>query len=275
MDQGEALAQIRRAVEALERVERAPAPLDLSGQDVIAIPFYFTTNKARNEVTRRVFRHLRRVADEVGARVIGVGSEGKVSRSLWCEVFDEVDYHEYPQTWTRVTGAGSPQLRAKFDETVRRARVFNPRRVFIGGSDDVIPVEWWREAWKSEADLVGVSGGARIVRLHQTRPIASTVADWGGTYGWAPEVEFCGGGIVLGRDLLDAWNWAPFSEPNCEIGVEKRAREEHWIVEAIEGRYWSIKVPQAVLNEASRATRAGAVAVNAQAAWTELWESLA
>jgi hypothetical protein len=173
-----------------------------------------------------------------------------------------------------VTGAGSPGLRAKFDETVRRARIFNPRRVFIGGSDDVIPVEWWREAWKSEADLIGVSGGARIVRLHQTRPVASAVTEWAGTYAWAPEVEFCGGGVVLGRDLLDAWNWAPFRDPNCEIGVEKRAREEHWIVEAIEGRYWSVKVPGAVLNEANRATRAGAVAVDARAEWTELWESL-
>lgn len=288
METDEALAQIRNAVEALDYQERqrrrissitrASITVEDIGQDVIAVPFYCYGSNARSEVTRRVFRHFRRVAEEVGARVIGLGSEGQVSRALWCEIFDEVDYHEYPQTWVarHVGGAGSEGLRQKFDETVRRARVHNPARVFIGGSDDVIPMEWWRKAWKSEADLIGVGGGALIVR-YGPRAQSSQISVWDGRYGWAPDIEFCGAGVVMSRELLDGWGWAPFRDEHCEIGVERRAREEGWTVETIEGRFWAVKVQGAVLNEAARAGRAGARPVvdsGIRADWVELWDSL-
>jgi hypothetical protein len=292
VDDEQALAQIRNAVEILERHDRerrtlgpgssirtAHMTVEVVGQDVIAIPFYYAAHKVRSEITRRAFRHFRRVADEVGARVIGLGSEGLVSRALWCEIFDEVDYHEYPQTWNprQLGGAGSEGLRQKFDETVRRARVHNPSRVFIGGSDDVIPMQWWQAAWKSEADLIGVGGGAMIVR-YGARPDQSVISAWDGHYQWAPDIEFCGGGVVMSRDLLDSWEWAPFRDPHCEIGLERRARSEGWRVETIEGRFWAVKVQGAVLNEANRAGRAGAVAAlgaEVREEWIELWAGLA
>lgn len=285
MDDDEALAQIREALGVLERSTnpRPVVPVG-AGQDVIAIPFFFCANKARAEITRRVFHHLRGVAEELGARVIGLGSEGEVSRRVWCSVFDEMDYHEYPQPWTSgrqggaPSGAGSDGLRAKFDETVRRARVFDPRRVFIGGSDDVISLDWWRQAWKSEADLIGVTGGARIVR-YGIRPEQSVLMSWDGKYSWATDVEFCGGGVVMSRALLDGWRWAPFDEAGDEIRLERRAREEGWAVEAIPAEsFWAIKAPGAVLNEAARARRVGAAVVNdvaLRADWNELWKGLA
>lgn len=274
------LDEIARALDVLRRdrdrtvvASADPAP---GSTDVIAIPFFYAADRDRAEITRRAFRHFSDVAAEVGARVIGVGSEGKTSRALWCEIFDEVDYHEYPQCWTARTvgGGGSDGLRAKFDETVRRARVHNPGRVFIGGSDDFIPVEWWRKAWASEADLVGVSGGANIVQF-APRAVASRIEMWDGRYPHAPDIEFCGGGVVMSRDLLDAWGWAPFDATGDEVRIERRAREESWRVEAIEGRFWAVKARGAVLNEAGRSKRVGAVpAGGLRAEWMMMWEGL-
>lgn len=292
MEIDEALAQARHALEALDRAARSrPA---LSGQDVFVAPFFYAADKGRAEITRRVFRHWARVADELGARVIGVGSEGKVSRGLWCEVFDDIDYHEYPQCWRgSATGAGSVGLRAKFDEAIRRARIFNPERVFIGGSDDIIPADWFRAAWKSSADLVGVKGGAWVVEYRRVgsvpgrrvvaRRIESPlerdprIMEWDGRYGWAPDIEFCGGGVVMGREMLDDWGWAPFRDPSCEIGVERRAREEGWRVEAIEGRFFAVKAEGAVLNDAGRSNRIGARPAQPTVIteWRETWGGLA
>lgn len=283
MDTAGALADIRRAIEQIERVERdRDRPRSLAtGTDVIAIPFYYAAHRDRSEITRRAFRHFRRAAEVTGARVIGLGSEGKVSRDLWCETFDEVDYHEYPQCWRQpVSGAGSDGLRAKFDETVRRARVHDPARVFIGGSDDLIPLGWWEKAWASTADLVGVSGGAWIVN-YRPPPARCAIDEWDGRYPHAPDIEFCGGGVVLSRDLLEAWGWAPFDAAGDEIRIERRAREESWRVEAIPGRFHAVKVRGAVLNEPGRARRVGAHAIpgveQAEVAeeWRATWEGLA
>lgn len=223
---------------------------------VVALPFYWCTDRERATVTRRVFRHYRNIADQLGVRVTGIGSEGAVSRGLWCEYFDEIDYREYPQTFTANNG-GSDGLRGKFDETIRATRHLNPDRVFIGGSDDLIPVDWYAKAFQSEADLVGVTGGAVIVQMDRAMPVRSCT--WDGIYPNGRDVEFCGGGLVLSRKLLEAWGWAPFGQPGDEVGIERAAREQGFTLEGIAGRFFAVKCKR-VLNPYAIAGKLGAAA---------------
>jgi hypothetical protein len=206
--------------------------------------------------------------------VIGVGSEGEVSRNLFREFFDVSCYSEYPQNWVRIGAGGHPLLRAKFDETLRRAAIYNPNKVFIGGSDDLIDIDWFRRAFKSDADLIGVTGGAHVVRYIGGSHVE--ICDWDGTYPGHPDIELCGGGFVLSRRFLDAMDWAPFKDGSDEIGVERRARRMGYKVESIRSPFYAIKVPGAVLNDPRMAVKYGAQAAGAavRAEWHQLWDAL-
>lgn len=278
-----------RLVEAARVLSRQAADLEAAAADlsddvrlipivpapvwVMALPFFWAEDRERHEVTRRCFHHFRNVADALGMRVTGMGSEGAVSRALWAGIFDEIDYAEYPQNFV-ATNAGSVGLRAKFDESIRRTRYLNPDRVFIGGSDDIIPLDWFAKAFASDADLVGVTGGALIVGMQNREPTRSQL--WDGRYKSGKDLEFCGGGLVMSRRLLEAWEWAPFRDPSDEVGIERRARAEGWVVEGIAGRFYAIKCKQ-VLNSYSIGTRLGAVAqgMDEFRQFKQLWDSLA
>lgn len=208
--------------------------------NVLAIPFYFCTHPQRRLVTHKVFAHYAKIAADLGLATIGVGSEGDVSRDVWSEYFAD-GYIEHPQTFTAGVG-GSEGLRAKFDATVQAAQRFGPERVFIGGSDDILPPEFFAHAFASDADVVGITGGCRIVHDKQ-------IYEWDGCYDWAPEVTLCGGGLVLSRRLLDRWGWAPFSEQGDEMAIERRARGDGFTIEGVECGFWSVKTTGAVLND--------------------------
>jgi hypothetical protein len=240
---------------------------------VVALPFYWCADRERREVTRRIFHHYRNLADQLGVRITGVGSEGKVSRGLWIEFFDEVDYREYPQTFS-ATNSGGAGLREKFDETIRATRHLDPERVFIGGSDDLIPIDWYAKAFASDADLVGVTGGAVVIGMQRGQPNRSHV--WDGIYTHATDVEFCGGGLVLGRRLLDAWEWAPFAQPGDEVGIERAARAQGYLCEGIPGPFFAVKCGK-VLNGYNVAGRHGAQPGGTEvvAAFRAHWDALA
>lgn len=229
-------------------------PFDGSARWVVALPFYWCGDRERGEVTRRIFRHYAQLRDEIGVRVTGLGSEGKVSRAMWGEFFDDDDYREYPQTFT-ANHAGAEGLRAKFDETIRATRFLRPERVFIGGSDDLIDVDWFRKAFESDADLVGITGGATIVEMKNSQP--RYVLVWDGHYAHGTDVEFCGGGLVLSRGLLEAWGWAPFAQPGDEVGIERRARAEGRECAGYHGAFYAVKGGK-VLNPYSMARLHGA-----------------
>lgn len=283
MSQRAALSRLDRVTRELASIaDELAAPCKPSGaRDVLAIPFFYVADATRKAVTRKVFRHYANIAEKFDLAVVGVGSEGLLSRKLWCEFFPEVNYHEYPQIWTvSPGGAGSDGLRAKFDETVRAARVFDPERVFIGGSDDLITAGFFERAFTSNADLIGVGngpdGGVRIVRLRRRE-----VYDWDGSYRWAPDLEFCGGGLVLSRALLEEWEWAPFSDPGDEVGIERRARAQDARCEAFYPRrddfcFWAVKTEQAVLNGWKQVARMKPHRAprEAFAEFDELWSTL-
>lgn len=239
---------------------------------VVALPFYWCMDRDRLQATRRIFRHYQRLRDELGVRVTGVGSEGKLSRGLWGDFFDPIDYREYPQTF-QANHSGSEGLRAKFDETIRATRHLDPSRVFIGGSDDLIPLDWYAKAFASDADMVGVTGGAVIVGFQRFTPNRTYV--WNGVYPGSPDVEFCGGGLVLSRKLLEAWDWAPFDAPGDEVRLERRARSEGWACEGFDGRFYAVKCGRS-LNPVQVAQRLGAVDGGAEtmAEFRRVWDQL-
>lgn len=215
----------------------------------LTIPFYWAADPERGECTRKVFAHYQRVAD-LGIDVYGVGSEQDISRDLFCRYFPEANYVEFPQSWVWSPSGGRPELRRKFDACIEATRTADRSQVFIQGSDDLLTVEFFRHAMKSQADLVGVGGGAtggtRIVRL-----CTGEVVEWRGGYNWGSDLLFVGGILGLSRRLLDAWDWQPFSEPNDEVGVERRARDEGFTLEAFYGDRdgfvcWNVKTETAL-----------------------------
>jgi hypothetical protein len=273
----DAALTLRRAAADLEAVTAGltdTVRLEPIGEPlwVCALPFYFVGDRERREVTRRVFKHYRNMADQLGVRVTGMGSEGKVSRGLWCEFFDELDYREYPQDF-QANQSGSVGLRAKFDEAFRATRHLGPARVFMGGSDDLIPIDWYAKAFASDADLVGVTDGAVVVGLQRGNPSRTLV--WDGRYSHATDVLFCGGGLVFSRALLEKWGWAPFAQPSDEVGIERRARAEGWSVEGFPGPFFAVKC-QKVLNRFEVGQRLGAPAGDRRvlAEFMTLWNAL-
>lgn len=247
--------------------------------DVLAIPFYFVADPERCEVTRKVFGHYAKVAADLSLEVVGVGSEGARSRRLWGEFFPDANYREYRQRWQGSASAvGSRLLRLKFDATVRATRQFDPQRVFIIGSDDILTAGFFAEAVESHADLVGVAGGTRdAVRL--VRRSTEQVFVWDGRYPWAPDVACCGGGFGFSRRLLEEWRFAPFSEPGCEVGIERRARTDGASIltlppAARSFRFWAVKGESGVLNGWDDIGQLGLREAPLWTEFTDLWDAL-
>lgn len=268
---------LARLARELEDRPTARAP---TATNVLAIPFYFVADHDRRNVTRKVFAHYANVAAELDLAVVGLGSEGKLSRTLFAQHFPADNYREYPQPASRMTGAGNAVLRAKFDETVRAARPFNPARVFIIGSDDLIDSGFFAAALASDADLVGIGSGppdaVRIVRLARRE-----VHYWHGHYPNAPDLQCCGGGFGFSRRLLDEWDFAPFARPGDEVGIERRAREEGFTIEGLPAgadtfRFHAVKTERAVLNGWAQVARVGPVKAppSAFADFSRRWDIL-
>lgn len=196
---------------------------------VVACSFYFCTDEERAEITRRVFRSFAKIP---GILFIGVGSEDDTSRDLFCEMFPEEQYVEYPQTFSRPPAWGSPGLRAKFDAAVQACHPYNPEWVFHVGSDDLAPAHTYRPALT--ADIVGVGGGSylwqygtdRYEYLEHPQPTGFTCS---------------GGPLGFSRRYLDAIDWQPFASPDCEVGAERMARRLGYEVEARPDAFWQIK----------------------------------
>lgn len=194
----------------------------------VACSFYFCADEERAEITRRVFRSYA----ELPVLFIGLGSEGRCSRELFCETFPAEQYVEYPQHFLRPESWGSPGLRAKFDAAVQACRPYGTEWVFHVGSDDLAPPETF--APSLTADLVGVGGGSYLW-AHGTDRFEYVAHP-------QPEPLQCSGGpLGFSRRYLDAIAWSPFANRGCEQGAELMARRHAFEVEARPWPFWQIK----------------------------------
>lgn len=244
--------------------------------NVLTIPFFYTTDPERREATRKVFRHYKTIADNLNLAVVGVGSEGLHSASLFYRFFG--DYHEYPQTWDTIDAGGCAGLRAKFDACIAATKKYDPAHVFILGSDDVLTEGFFRKAIESPADLVGVAGGpdggTRVVRLS-----TGDIVEVRGPFPWMPDIQFVGGCLRLSRALLERWEWAPFAEPGDEAGIERRARHEGVTIEGLAGSRdgfacWNVKTERVLNGWKSIGETSSTPAPHLTAEFHSLWGAL-
>jgi hypothetical protein len=199
----------------------------------VAIPFYFCYDRERADVTRRLFRHYAWSVPDV--LVIGVGSEGDVSREMFCEQFPESHYVEFEQDWDSVPAGGSPGLRRKFNAAVAATREYEPDLVFLAGSDDFMPPKFFAP---SDSDLVGnavgPNGGGGYFWEYEHRDLA---------YWWSGENRAHGhvlgpGPTGMSRKLLDELEWRPFQFSGDEYGVHRHVLEDNPSKFSVETRKW-------------------------------------
>lgn len=235
----------------------------------IVSPFYFCSDPARAEITRRVFKHY----SLIDAVFIGVGSEGDLSREIFCRDHPESQYREFVQDFDIPGPAGSRELREKFNFAVRAAREYEPDRVFIVGSDDMIPPQFFRE---SDADLLGLSPGSGSGVYFW--PYRSARAFWWEGYAPDSDVQCVGGVLGMSLRLLDELDWRPFQFKSDEIGLERYVRATSGSVELRSGMpSWHPKA-HAVLNSFDlilRNRRLVNAAPDVLAEFLEYWECLA
>lgn len=183
--------------------------------NVIIIPFYTYGDKTRQEITRKCFKHYKIISDETGWPVVGVGSEGFLSRDLFLEFFPKEWYTEFFQDWKDIPpSGGSSGLSRKYNASINFVkREFNPTHYTMVGSDDFISLRYF-EFLPEQIDFSIISGPYIMYDYINKQP-----------YFYGPKepstIASTGSGIVMSKELLENLNWIPYSYGNDEVGLEK------------------------------------------------------
>ena len=211
----------------------------------VCFPFYYCADPERYEITRKMLHHWANLAERFDITLIGTGSEGDLSRDLWCQHHPAEQYFEYDQSaWPQQPGAGScPGLIDKFNRTVEHAREFNPDRVLLVGSDDYLSADYIARMLDSTADMTGPSSAFLAYRDERVW--------WDGRWGpgWQ-QLKVCAGIYSFTPAALDKADWRPWQfgqhEGNLELAF---TREFGCTLEPISGGhgYWMVK-GECVLN---------------------------
>lgn len=210
----------------------------------VCFPFFTFGDPERHEITRKLLHHWATL-DGHEFVLVGTGSEGTLSRDLWCQYHPADRYFEYDQTlWDRPPGSGSsPGLIDKLNRTVQYARDFHPDRVLLVGSDDYLSADYLDAVLASDADLTGPSNAFLSHRDERVW--------WDGQWGptWR-HLRACAGIYSFTPEALDLAGWRPWQYGSHEGNLEDTfTREFGCTLEPIDGRlgYWMVKC-DAVLN---------------------------
>jgi hypothetical protein len=197
----------------------------------VVCPFFFCADPDRLEITRRIFRHYSTVPN---ITFIGVGSEQDLSRQTFAEYHDEANYREFYQWWdTKLPANGSAGLRRKFNEGINAAREYNPDFVYIVGSDDLLPAEYFVAR---DADLVGSAKGHGSGAYFWEYGDRNNAWWWDGESNNYRDMPFGCGALGFSTRLLDRLDWTPFVRQGDEYGVQGWALEQADLeIEAIAG----------------------------------------
>lgn len=101
----------------------------------IVIPFYYCYNIENYNITSKLFKHY----SSMDIDVYGIGSEGELSKTLFCEFFPETNYLEFSQDWSGVPSGGCEGLTRKYNTGLDFVlKNSNSDYITILGSDDFI-----------------------------------------------------------------------------------------------------------------------------------------
>jgi hypothetical protein len=119
----------------------------------IVIPFYYCFNNENYSIISKLFKHY----SDMDVEVFGVGSEGNLSKDLFCRFFPEKNYLEFTQDWTYVPSGGCEGLTRKYNTSLEFV-LKNSTADFISivGSDDFISKEFFANF--SNDSVTGISG---------------------------------------------------------------------------------------------------------------------
>lgn len=119
----------------------------------MVIPFYYCFNNENYSITSKLFKHY----SNMNIEVFGVGSEGSLSKDLFCKFFPESNYLEFPQDWTYVPSGGCEGLTRKYNTSLDFV-LKNSEADFISivGSDDFISKEYFYNF--DSQGVTGISG---------------------------------------------------------------------------------------------------------------------
>jgi hypothetical protein len=159
---------------------------------------------------------------------IGVGSEGELSRSMFCDFFPETQYLEHPQWWkdADIGPGGSAGLRHKFNKGIHRSYQFDPEMVFLIGSDDFYPRSMFAP---SDADLIGGAAGQDGGLFFWQYGSLDEAWYWDGK---SSGLDLIGGCLGFSTRLLDAYGWMPFQWEGDEAGVVRNiTADDRWTIE--------------------------------------------
>lgn len=202
-------------------------------RNIAVIPFYWTKDPERREITERIFHHYRKVEDRREDIIfLGLGSEGPISKEVWSQHFPRTRYREYSQTgplWgTPPNASGSEGLRDKYNASIAFARDMRDHypdvdRIWFVQSDDLITSGFFDP---SDADLVGIGHGPGGGCLWWKYP-GTEHYWWSGVFPGIPpdHLQFCGGNVGYSIPLLDQMNWTPYQLENDEQGMERWAKQ--------------------------------------------------
>lgn len=204
---------------------------------VVVCPFYYCFDPQRADITRRVFHHYSQ-GDFI---YLGVGAEGDVSRDLFCEFFPEEQYREWTADIPEPGSSGNPELHEKAMYALAEARAYDPKAVYIIGSDDFVPLDFIRpfdgglRGFNNHAD-----GG-----VHMWHYGTDEYAWIPGDYGTWPDIRLAGAILGHSREVLDHFDWY-WKWDHGEIGVEREVRAAGFEIVAEPGTFWIAKCDHAL-----------------------------
>lgn len=159
----------------------------------VVIPFYYCYNPENYQIISKLFKHY----SNMNIDVFGVGSEGSLSKDIFCKYFPEENYLEFHQDWSGVPSGGCEGLTRKYNTSLNFV-LENSSTKFISilGSDDFISEEYFISF--DENSVTGISGDYHMMNSNEYGTFSSEA--YKSIYG----IKFStGAGMTFPREVLE------------------------------------------------------------------------
>jgi hypothetical protein len=180
----------------------------------IVIPFYYCFNNENYIIISKLFKHY----SDMNLEVFGVGSEGSLSKDVFCKFFPEENYLEFDQDWTYVPSGGCEGLTRKYNASLQFVlENSNADFISIVGSDDFISQEYFHNF--DNQSVTGISGDYYMMQGPRWGIFASE--KYCASYG----IKFSSGaGLTFPRHVLEKLGFDVFGGMD-EVTLEPKLHE--------------------------------------------------